>query len=694
MARFTYIPNRVIDSDGISDGATITFYQAGTTTPITVYSDAGLTTPVSNPYTVAAGAAVPPLYWSFSGGVRVLVKDTAGATISDDDPWTIAAADSGYSSVANLQSAAASDGLTAYLTDTSRAGTFVFDSSNLSSQVTLDTQQGIYIAPSSDATGASGAWVRQYDGNISLDWFGVDGTRTNDSLAIKGAIAVAAGAPIELKPKRYYWDSSLTFSTDLCLHGSQMPRLNAGKTALEDGTIIDGEFSFTATNVELRDMGFDVGSDSTAPDKGDGCRGTATLNAGGRLHTENIIGLCQSRTHVGHALLFQSYQRHTGTNLLGVYSLFGVVLKNQNVTLGLVRSLENNNSGVLLKSDTGFGRLQDVHIEHVEALGFTGQDNGFHIQSEDNNVRRVSIGSIKTTLCEIGVHLQCGASGIELRDIQIGRILSEEAFTNDLVLDADSASSAIFNVQIGNLVTRETKSASVVTKGSGDTQNLTIDNAFINYRSAATQTDMDNAVFFGTNTIYSTIGHIDVVRNYFDTIRGKLTYSAGNHKLGSRRAKVAGAGSPLATVYNTTGGTAINIDIANAERVTIVINTLSLSTTDKIEWQLSTDDGTTLETGSVYKRARIDHLAADASAATSEFWSVINNSPNFIFGKIELVGHDLPHPTLWDGFAGSITDNEARMVSGVVNTTSEYKTLQLQAPTGTFDAVDIVVYKH
>jgi hypothetical protein len=49
----------------------------------------------------------------------------------------------------------------ALVTDIARGGTFIWDSSNLSMQVTNNPGQGIYVPPSSDTTGASGAWVRQ-----------------------------------------------------------------------------------------------------------------------------------------------------------------------------------------------------------------------------------------------------------------------------------------------------------------------------------------------------------------------------------------------------------------------------------------------------------------------------------------------------------------------------------------------------
>ena len=72
-------------------------------------------------------------------------------------------------------------------------GKFIWSTSDLSTEVTADTQEGIYIAPDSDATGASGAWVRDYTGGISVLWFGAilnDGS--DDSASIQAAIDYAS----------------------------------------------------------------------------------------------------------------------------------------------------------------------------------------------------------------------------------------------------------------------------------------------------------------------------------------------------------------------------------------------------------------------------------------------------------------------------------------------------------------------
>jgi hypothetical protein len=58
-------------------------------------------------------------------------------------------------------------------------GEFYFSSANLSTQVLADPFEGVYIAPSVDRTGASGAWVRTTSGVINAGWFGIVGDSTN-----------------------------------------------------------------------------------------------------------------------------------------------------------------------------------------------------------------------------------------------------------------------------------------------------------------------------------------------------------------------------------------------------------------------------------------------------------------------------------------------------------------------------------
>lgn len=74
-------------------------------------------------------------------------------------------------------------------------GIFIWNSSNLSTEVTSDTQNGIYVPPNSDTTGSSGAWVRRdwKNGYLNVLWFGLIGDNsTNNDTALS---AVESFAP-------------------------------------------------------------------------------------------------------------------------------------------------------------------------------------------------------------------------------------------------------------------------------------------------------------------------------------------------------------------------------------------------------------------------------------------------------------------------------------------------------------------
>lgn len=87
-ALFHLPTSRVIDTNGIADGSTLTFYDTGTDTKRAVYTTSALDVEHPNPLTVAAGAAVPDIYLDDAYTYRLVVKNGAGVTIDDVDPYT------------------------------------------------------------------------------------------------------------------------------------------------------------------------------------------------------------------------------------------------------------------------------------------------------------------------------------------------------------------------------------------------------------------------------------------------------------------------------------------------------------------------------------------------------------------------------------------------------------------------------
>ena len=78
-------PNAIYDTTGaIARGAKAYFYAAGTGTPITVYQNGALTTPLTYPVTAGLNGVLPAIYLPYVD-YRVRITTSAGSVIFDQD---------------------------------------------------------------------------------------------------------------------------------------------------------------------------------------------------------------------------------------------------------------------------------------------------------------------------------------------------------------------------------------------------------------------------------------------------------------------------------------------------------------------------------------------------------------------------------------------------------------------------------
>lgn len=153
----------------------------------------------------------------------------------------------------------------AYLTEAGRSGAFVFRSGDYASEVTADTQEGVYIKADDTAT-TSGAWVRDFDGQINVKMFGATGDGvTEDTTAVQAAIDfVQAQLPfssnvaayVDFPPGQYLLGQITVYSyVFLRGYGSTASELKA-KNSLNDHLIITEDVNTLAnTNVWLDSEG-------------------------------------------------------------------------------------------------------------------------------------------------------------------------------------------------------------------------------------------------------------------------------------------------------------------------------------------------------------------------------------------------------------------------------------------------------
>jgi hypothetical protein len=111
----------------------------------------------------------------------------------------------------------------ALLHEERREGIFTFDSSDHSAEVASDPRQAIYIAPSSEPGGASGAWVRQFEGPVMASWFGAVGnSATDDHASVQAALDFAGPfcRAVQVPAGTFLLSRSLTIPAGVVLQGT------------------------------------------------------------------------------------------------------------------------------------------------------------------------------------------------------------------------------------------------------------------------------------------------------------------------------------------------------------------------------------------------------------------------------------------------------------------------------------------
>lgn len=199
MSKLFLLPDvPALDASGATEpNAKLYFFETGTTTPADVYSDAALTTLHAHPVVADGNGRFAPIYLDPAVTYKVRLTDSSGTQIGNAvDPY--ATNGNRVGSIAELQASSGEAGAALYLSVSGCHGWFEWNGGNLSSEVMGDSKQAVYIAPASDVTGANGAWVRQYRGNLRFDWFGTD----SDSVEQALAFAVAFDKQIDVADDR------------------------------------------------------------------------------------------------------------------------------------------------------------------------------------------------------------------------------------------------------------------------------------------------------------------------------------------------------------------------------------------------------------------------------------------------------------------------------------------------------------
>lgn len=375
---------------------------------------------------------------------------------------------------------------------------------------------------------------------VTPEMFGADGTRANDSIAIRSAINT--GKIVKLANKRYYYDGSAITNDFVAIEGSLMPKFNNDYTSLEGGSIIDGMLFCSGKNVFVQDLGVDVGSATSAIDN-DGLKCTSTLNSGERLYIKNVITLLKSNTTPRHAILLESFQNVYCDNLKSAYGYFGIVVKCRNVVMTNLFTENTKEDGLYIKSDDNFGICSNVLIDGIVVDGKTTQSNGIRVQSATAITDNIKIVNIDVKNCITNILVQALNNPVN-NVILSGK--STNPITRSVYVNGNTH--GINGIDISSLKTYECNNTGI--EFGGKCSKVVANDINIMYKDTATAVELAKGIVVGNGVTETSMDNIKIGNN---TALGSIVYNnaIGSNNIGFFDCILAGGAKPGDGYLNT-----------------------------------------------------------------------------------------------------------------------------------------------
>jgi hypothetical protein len=344
-------------------------------------------------------------------------------------------------SVDDIQNLVGINGAQVSLSGT-RFGTFRFNNSDLSTKVSEDLLQGIYIAPSSETSGSSGAWVRQYGQAVTLqptvrsEWFGAqwDGV-TDDTDAIQQALlALNRDGKLEC-PAGVAMATQLIVDTGIQIRGAGSGVSYIKQVSGQTVPLITDRAS--GQNILIYDISFD-GNGNTLAD------GIVNLGFNGtQFGTVAMMKNCYIRNSMG-----------TGLKVNGNVAQFDTI-EVVNCVIGMdLRGVSNLCTNIITANCSSIGMNIQGARNVVRGFYAEGQSSvacmNLAADSLGSNISAVTITGIGSNIHGAGIKLNANCFLTEISGVSAS-VTSISNLTNGLIYDLTTGTRKIYGQSYGGV---------------------------------------------------------------------------------------------------------------------------------------------------------------------------------------------------------------------------------------------------
>jgi hypothetical protein len=176
-------------------------------------------------------------------------------------------------------------------------------------------------------------------------------------------------------------DTALLGRSNYTIRGVRRPNFNAAYTGLENGSIVQGPFTFRGDNVTLEHFGVDSGSvvvgalyGGTAKDGFLSGLPVATRNKNLRMFV--LVALCKDATSLVHAFCLEGYTNSEINQLKSAFGVHGVSLKNTDTNVSNILARGHGFDGVIVKSDTATTTAGSMNLTNIVCGSINAYDGG------------------------------------------------------------------------------------------------------------------------------------------------------------------------------------------------------------------------------------------------------------------------------------------------------------------------------
>lgn len=358
------------------------------------------------------------------------------------------------------------------------------------------------------------SWQIVKDGRMYVEMFGVSQANdiaTNTS-AYHAAFNFMDGGVIYQENKRYTYSGSYSGKVNLC--GDQKPTVNTLRTALENGSILEGSTNFSGNYVYLVNIGVDHGAFAFPSTAADAVKVSALPYNSGRLAVlHGVVGLGRDDTDAFHGILVEGYEQSWVRECVGVRNQFSYAIKSRSVAFEGNRAIEGQN-GAIIKSDSGVagGSATSLNISDFNHQGSANSVHSLRVLSDNAQLQRLNISGVNSSGVDRVLTIEATTA---INEVNVSNVNSDNIRKFGIV-----TSGSIFNVNLSNInmVEIEDYAGQLL---AGD--NITMSDCYFSLKASSTR--VTDALRVESGVAAFTANNVKLVENRDDGIKRGINFA-------------------------------------------------------------------------------------------------------------------------------------------------------------------------